>query len=240
MLQRPAWWLVLGALAALAVAAPFWSRSRGVHAPLVEPARVTTITTRAAPATTAAAELDAAASAAPEVRAVWPANAKSVLHVGDSSLGFTQGLALEMSKRFDAVGIVYESHTEASAGLHSFAVSKKLEELVRQKTPDVVLLTLGMNNLTSLHPEQYEVDVRSLVEQVGSRPCFWIGPLSIERPENGLIAMLARATAPCAWTSSYELVLERQSDAIHPTQRGASKWADAIWNELGAPTPHDQ
>ena len=156
-----------------------------------------------------------------------------MLHVGDSTLGFTQGLALEMSTRFAAIGVRYDAHTEASAGLHTFATSRKLEELIREKSPDVVLLTLGMNNLTALHPEQYEVDVRAIVEQVGGRPCWWIGPLSIDRPENGLIAILARATAPCAWSSSYDLVIERQPDAIHPTQRGASRWADAIWTALG-------
>jgi hypothetical protein len=87
------------------------------------------------------------------------------------------------------------------------------------------------------NPDEYERDVRSIVEQAGEGPCWWIGPLSIDRPERGLIAMLARSTAPCRWTSSYDLTIERQPDAIHPTQRGAAKWADAIWSEVGVPMP---
>lgn len=138
-----------------------------------------------------------------------------------------------MKTRFEAAGVRYESVTEIDAGLHTFATSKKLEALLRWKKPDVVLLTLGMNNLTAARPEDYEVDVKSIVAQVGDRPCWWIGPLSIGRPETGLIAMLARTTAPCGWTNSYDLVIERQPDHLHPTQPGASHWADAIWLSLG-------
>jgi hypothetical protein len=232
MMSRPAWWLVLLALAVLAVAAPFWSRSRSTRPPAVEPAHVAA-RAPVAKAPEPAPILDAGRDAS----VPWPKAAARVLHVGDSSLGFSQGLALEMSTRFAAIGVHYDAHTEASAGLHTFATSKKLEELIREKSPDVVLLTLGMNNLTALHPEQYEADVRAIVREVGDRPCWWIGPLSIDRPENGLIDILARATAPCAWSSSYELVIERQPDAIHPTQRGASRWADAIWTALSPHAP---
>ena len=163
---------------------------------------------------------------------VWPSGVKSVLHVGDSTLGYTLGLALELRTRFEAIGVRYEAHTETSAGLHGFAVSKRLEELVRDKKPDVVLISLGINNLTVPHPDEYERDVRSIVRQAGHSPCWWVGPLSIDRPEKGLIAMLARAAAPCRFSSSYELRIERQADGIHPTQRGAQKWADVIWSTL--------
>lgn len=162
----------------------------------------------------------------------WPSGVKSVLHVGDSTLGYTLGLALELRARFEGAGIHYEAHTETSAGLHSFAVSKKLEELVREKKPDVVLISLGINNLTVPHPDEYERDVRSIVRQAGKSPCWWVGPLALDRPEKGLIAMLARTTAPCRFASSYDLRIERQPDGIHPTQRGARRWADMIWTTL--------
>jgi lysophospholipase L1-like esterase len=162
----------------------------------------------------------------------WPSGVKSVLHVGDSTLGYTLGLALELRTRFLAAGIHYEAHTETSAGLHSFAASKKLEELVREKKPDVVLISLGINNLTVPHPDEYERDVRSIVRQAGKSPCWWVGPLALDRPEKGLNAMLARTTAPCRFASSYDLRIERQPDGIHPTQRGAHRWADVIWTTL--------
>jgi acyl-CoA thioesterase-1 len=249
MMQRPVWWLGLLVLTALAVAAPIAFRKpaprtseranvAAVSAPvatMVPPPVGATPAVDARVVEAAPAERPAPPAPPPPPPLPWPEGVRSILHVGDSSLGFEQGLALELTTRFKAVGIRYDAVTERTAGLHSFATSKKLAELVRWKKPDLVLLTLGMNNLTSARPDDYEVDVKSIVAQVGERPCRWIGPLSIDRPEKGLIAMLARSTAPCGWTDSYTLAIERQPDHIHPTQPGASHWADAIWVALGAP-----
>jgi lysophospholipase L1-like esterase len=228
MVQRPVLWAVLVGLTALAIVVLFSRRApppvrARVDVPVVLDASVV-------PDASVAPEVATAPAGATPALA-WPASAKYVLHVGDTSLGFDQGLALEMKRRFEAAGVRYESVTEIDAGLHTFAVSRKLESLLRGKKPDVVLLTLGMNNLTAARPE----DVKSIVAQVGDRPCWWIGPLSIGRPETGLVALLARTTAPCGWTNSYDLVIERQPDHLHPTQPGASHWADAIWLSLGAP-----
>jgi hypothetical protein len=244
MMQRPVWWAVLVVLTALTVAVPF-ARHKATPArvPVATPAP-TSVSSEPAPdrdapdvprGTPPDAPSSAEASPPSAPRPPWPAGAQYVLHVGDSSLGFEQGLALEMGTRFKAAGVRYEAVTEIDAGLHTFATSKKLEALLRWKKPDVVLLTLGMNNLTVAKPEEYAADVRSIVAQVGDRPCWWIGPLSIGRPETGLIAMLARTAAPCTWTNSYDLDIERQPDHLHPTQPGASHWADAIWISLGAP-----
>ena len=243
MMQRPVWWAVLVGLGVLSIAVLLARRApvarRAAEAPVASVTSVTSAASVALVASVAASaavpeagEGDVAASAP---RLAWPAGAKVVLHVGDTSLGFEQGLALEMKTRFAAAGLRYEAVTEIDAGLHTYASSKKLAELLRWKKPDVVLVNLGMNNLTAARPDDYEVDVRSIVAQVGDRPCWWIGPLSIPRPEKGLIAMLARATAPCGWIDSYELGIERQPDQLHPTQAGASHWADAIWTALGAP-----
>ena len=239
MIQRPVLWAVLVGLTALAIAVLFSRRAPvPVRAPVAASPVASVIASTVAPVATAVASVtppppDTAPDSAPGPS--WPAGAKYVLHVGDTSLGFDQGLSLELKTRFEAAGVRYEAITEIDAGLHTYATSKKLEALLRWKNPDVVLLTLGMNNLTAARPEDYEVDVKSIVAQVGGRPCRWIGPLSIGRQETGLIAMLARTTAPCGWTNSYDLVIERQPDHLHPTQPGASHWADAIWLSLGAP-----
>jgi hypothetical protein len=246
MMQRPVWWAVLVGLGALCIAVLLARRAPAPRrdavaavasvASVASVAAVTSVIAVASVAPSASARGPVAAEIAPPApRPPWPSGAAYILHVGDTSLGFEQGLALEMRTRFAAAGMRYEAVTEIDAGLHTFATSKKLAELLRWKNPDVVLLTLGMNNLTAARPDDYEIDVRSIVTQVGDRRCWWIGPLSISRPEKGLIAMLARSTAPCEWTNSYPLDIERQPDQLHPTQAGASHWADAIWLALGAP-----
>jgi lysophospholipase L1-like esterase len=152
-----------------------------------------------------------------------------VLHVGDSTVGYTLGLQLELARMFKGAGVQYESRTVTAAGLHTFATEKILDKLVREKDPDLVIVQVGTNNLTVPHPEAYIEDLRSIVRQVQGRDCYWIGPIPIDRPEKGMRAVLRDHTQPCAYFDSYELDVARQSDLVHPTQPGAKKWADAFW-----------
>src|SRR3954462_1908048 len=81
-----------------------------------------------------------------------------VLHVGDSTVGYTLGFTLELGKMFKNAGVKYESRTITSAGLKSFAKSNVLGDLVKEKDPDLVIIQLGTNNLTVPHPEVYLAD----------------------------------------------------------------------------------
>lgn len=168
-----------------------------------------------------------------------PPGVRRVLHVGDSTVGYGHGLALELRRLFTKAGVRYEAYSETAAGLHDFAVSRKLEELVREKNPDVVIVTLGVNNLTVPHPDAYENDVRSIVRQAGRRSCYWVGPLSLPRVDagDGLVVMLNGMTSPCRFFDSYHLEIERQPDGVHPTQRGAHLWADGLWDFMKASPP---
>lgn len=154
---------------------------------------------------------------------------KAVLHVGDSTVGYTLGLQLELSRMFKAAGIRYESHTVTAAGLHSFATGRILEKALEGKTFDLVIIQVGTNNLTVPRPDLYVPDLRSIVQQAGGRDCYWIGPISIDRPEKGMRAVVRDNTGPCTFYDSFALKLARQPDDVHPTQAAAKKWADAFW-----------
>lgn len=155
--------------------------------------------------------------------------AKFVLHIGDSTVGYTLGMQLELSRMFKAAGVRYESHTFTAAGLRSFAKERYIEKLVREKDPDLVIIQLGTNNLTVPTPSAYLPDVKEIVSQTGNRACYWVGPIPLEQPEKGMRKMLRENVAPCTFYDSFDLVLARQSDKIHPTQPAAKKWADAFW-----------
>lgn len=154
---------------------------------------------------------------------------RTVLHVGDSTVGYTLGVALELGKMFRAGGVAYESRTVTSAGLHTFAQSKVVEKLVGEKNPDLVIIQLGTNNLTVPNPAAFIPDVKAIVAQAGGKPCYWIGPIPLDQPEHGMRAMLRENVAPCTFFDSFDLKLARQDDHIHPTQPAAKKWADAFW-----------
>src|SRR5262249_25953180 len=122
-----------------------------------------------------------------------------------------------------------ESHTVTSAGLHSFAKSNVVGDLVRDDNPDVVIVQVGTNNLTVPHPDAYLPDIRSIVAQVGGRACYWVGPIRLDRPEKGMRAVIRDNVAPCVFFDSFDLDLPRQPDGVHPTQGAAKTWAKAFW-----------
>lgn len=177
-----------------------------------------------------------------------------MLHIGDSSVGHLQfGLAKELEKKFSAIGVHYRARVEEGAGLRTFAQTRKAETLIREMQPDVVLLSIGTNNLSVPNAAAYEAHVRSIVEQIGGRPCYWIGPLSIAKavakqttpdtpmdPDGvgrAVVAMLKRTTAPCRFYDSYALAVSREKDDVHPTVPGAARWADKIWSFLQPAPP---
>jgi hypothetical protein len=201
------------------------------------------------------ADEPAADGGAPEAPP-WPKQAKSVLLLGDSTVGTKAfGLSRELDKRFQPLGVKFHFHVETAAGLRTFATSKKTEQLMRDVNPDVVLLGLGTNNLSTPNSAAYEAHVKSIVAQVGGRPCYWIGPLSIAKavakqttpdtPKDpdavgkAMVAMLKKNSAPCRYFDSYALQIPREPDDIHATFMGAGKWAEKIWAFLQptAPTP---
>lgn len=187
-----------------------------------------------------------AVSAAPILTAEPPAARRNglegrrfVLHVGDSTVGYTLGMSLEMTKLFRAASVPYESHTFTASGLHAFASEKRLEKLVREKNPDLVIIQLGTNNLTVPNPPAYLDDVKSIVAQASGRACYWIGPIPLEQPEKGMRAFLRDNVGPCTFYDSFDLKLDRQSDHVHPTQTAAKKWAKAFWAFTEATPPGD-
>lgn len=165
---------------------------------------------------------------------------KKVLHVGDSTVGYANGLQLEFKKMFPDAGLAYVSHTMTSAGLHSVAEDRIIEKLVKRHAPDLVIVQVGTNNLTVPHPEVYVPDIKSILSQVGNRACYWIGPISLKVPERGMRAILRDNVAPCVFYDSYDLTLERQPDGLHPSQKAAIFWSGAFFEFAGlhpAPTP---
>lgn len=167
----------------------------------------------------------------------WIRGAKTVLHVGDSTVGYRRGLALYLGRTFQQAGLKYESRTLTSVGLKSFDRSKVLDELLRELDPELVVISLGTNNFTAPNPDFYETNVRSIVARIMPRRCVWIGPISLDKPQHGVVKMIRRASAPCAFFDSTSLELERQPDGVHPTDRAAKRWTEAIWQMLASWNP---
>ncbi len=168
-----------------------------------------------------------------------------VLHIGDSFL--LSGFAQALKPRFVGVGAKYEVRSEQSSFTTTW--SAKLGPIVTATQPDLVLITLGANEVANVDPPAHAPAVRNIVRQIGGRPCVWVSP-PLWAKETGILDVLREHSAPCRFFDSDVLVtapIPRRSDKIHPTTEGGAVWAEAFWTWLhaeraaeGAPTASDE
>lgn len=189
---------------------------------------------KAPPPGVVAPKTDPVAEQAPLSPSVPPPIPKGtvVLHIGDS---FTfAGFAQALRPRFVAVGAKYEVRGEQSSFTTTW--SGKLGPLIGSTQPDLVIITLGANEVANTDPPAHAPAVRSIVRQIGGRPCVWVSP-PLWAKDTGIIDVLREHSAPCRFFDSDALVkqpIPRQGDKIHPTREGGAIWADVFWDWLGA------
>jgi hypothetical protein len=151
----------------------------------------------------------------------------AVLHIGDSFA--LAGFAKSLKPRMKALGVRYEVRAETSSFTTTWA--GKMERLVADTQPDLVIINLGANEVANVDPPAHAPAIRRLVAAIGSRPCVWVSTPSW-RKDTGIGEVIRRNSAPCRYFDSDKLVsqpIPRQSDHIHPTDAGGAIWADAFW-----------
>jgi lysophospholipase L1-like esterase len=153
-----------------------------------------------------------------------------VLHIGDSFA--VAGFAQALRPRMAALGVRYEVRAETSSYTTTWA--GKMDLLIANTQPDLVIVNLGANEFTNSDPPAHAPAVRRIVKAIGNRPCVWVSPPSW-RKDTGITAVMRENSAPCRFFDSDALVttpIARQSDKIHPTGAGGAIWAEAFWSWL--------
>jgi lysophospholipase L1-like esterase len=128
----------------------------------------------------------------------------------------------------------YEVRAETSSYTPTWA--GKMKRLIANTQPDLVIITLGANEVGTPDPQVHAYAVREIVHEIGGRPCVWVSP-PLWREDTGMVEMIRENTAPCRFFDSDKLVpvpIPRQRDKIHPTPAGGAIWADAFWQWLEA------
>ncbi len=160
-----------------------------------------------------------------------------VLHVGDSFVmaGFSQALRPKMK----SVGAMYE--VRGAQATYTTTWHSKLSKLYGDYHPDLVVITLGANEVTLTDPWARADAVKRLVKIVGDTPCVWVTP-PLWRKDTGIIEVIKQNAKPCLVFDSDANAgpIARQPDSIHPSNAGGATWAESFWKWLldhRAPAP---
>ncbi|HSO32636.1 MAG TPA: SGNH/GDSL hydrolase family protein [Labilithrix sp.] len=183
---------------------------------------VTTTSAKLQLATAVEEALDAGAAEAPSL------SGKVVLHVGDSMVGGNLGLTKALDARFTGEGARFIRDYKVSESIVSYDKSPKLKDLLAKHHPDIVIITLGTNDVFVPYPAAMVQNVKNIAARVGARECYWIGPPTW-KPDTGIVQVLRDNVAPCKFYDSSNLKLQRAGDGIHPTDRGGADWAQSFW-----------
>jgi len=153
-----------------------------------------------------------------------------VLHIGDS---FAAALGIDLGKRFKAVGVKNALEFKTASYIPNWSFGGDVPKFVERYHPDLVLITLGANEIEIPNPEQRAGAIRHLVGELGGRPCVWIAP-PLWKPDTGLMKVIRDNVAPCRYLDSNALVhdLPRGHDKIHPNAEGREAWAEIVFQWL--------
>jgi len=153
-----------------------------------------------------------------------------VLQIGDS---FAAALGGELSKLFKEAGVRSTLEYKTASYIPNWSYEGDIPKFVSNYRPDLVLITLGANEIEIPKPEERVKPIKHLVGTLGGRPCVWIAP-PLWKPDTGLLQVIRDNIAPCRYLDSNALVhdLPRGRDKIHPSAEGRQIWAKIVFDWL--------
>jgi lysophospholipase L1-like esterase len=151
----------------------------------------------------------------------------TVLHIGDS---FAGALGIELNKVLEQSGVKSVLRFETSTYIPTWAHEKKLGDYLSQYKPDLVLISLGANELQNPEPEKRISLIHKLTERLGNRQCVWVAPVLWEGASPKLLEVIRANAAPCIYLDSNAFIthMPRARDKIHPSMDARPDWARVI------------
>jgi len=171
-----------------------------------------------------------ASAAAPSPGLAELPTGTKVLQVGDS---FADALGVELGKLLKQSGLRTSLETKTPSYIGDWAFGPALRKAISDYNPDLVLITLGANEIEIPAPAQRVGPIQRLVKSLGDRPCVWILP-PLWKQDTGLMQVIKDNASPCQVLDSSVLVpaLPRGPDHIHPSSEGRVRWAAAVFDWL--------
>jgi lysophospholipase L1-like esterase len=156
---------------------------------------------------------------------------RAVLQTGDSMVG--GGLCRALQPRFAAEGSKFIRDVWESGSIENFADADRLPKLISKYDPDLVILTMGANdvggNITDYLAKKIE-KVAALTQKAGPRDCVWIGPPKWRINGKPVVEMIRAHSGACTFFDSTDIEMQRKPDKVHPDEKGGDQWAVAFWH----------
>lgn len=146
-------------------------------------------------------------------------------------VGGQAGLTRALEAKFKAAGAKrFVSDSWVSASISTFDQQAKFRELLARHKPDIVIVTLGANDVFVPHPDTLSVHVKGIAKRMSDkeRECLWISPPTWKK-DTGVVEVIRDNVAPCKFFDARDLTIARAGDHIHPTDKGGAEWADLVW-----------
>lgn len=153
-----------------------------------------------------------------------------VLQIGDS---FADALGGALAHLLRAEGLRSDLEFKTPSYIPNWSYGAELPNYLARYQPDLVLITLGANELEMPNPRERAKAVRHLVATIAGRPCVWVAP-PLWKPDTGLLQVIRDNVAPCRYLDSNALLhdLPRARDKIHPNAEGRRIWAKVVFDWL--------
>lgn len=151
-----------------------------------------------------------------------------ILHIGDSHVSY--GFKRELARCFREAGARFRQKRWIGSRTKSWVATGKAKQLIRAFRPTVVVVTLGTNEMKDPQPARQLSWVRALVDRIGNRVCYWLGPPPVIEDANGYNAYMAEHVAPCRYFDSRVLEAPPRDDGkFHLTREQGETWARLVW-----------
>lgn len=152
-----------------------------------------------------------------------------IVLIGDS---LAEGMAshfLKLTKQCNYKGIVYALHSTTTDYW-----SKKIDKIMIDTRPSLVIVSLGTNDSGAKNPETQRPHIKKIVTSVkkhGSK-ILWLVPQKL--PDRFKSQdKIRQSIIEHSDSFTVNVTLEMAKDQIHLTQKGYKDWITQSWNHLG-------
>jgi lysophospholipase L1-like esterase len=146
---------------------------------------------------------------------------RKILLTGDS-MGDGLFVALRKVRKANGFEIKYDPWYGSTSA--QWAAGARLQAAIADYQPDLVIFTLGANELfTPVGPKRV-AQVQGLVRQFGPTEFVWVGPPNWKK-DWGTDSMFRAQVGRARYFQSSQFAFERRQDGAHPTAAASEQWA---------------